>query len=206
MTVVDVGFGGFRALAEQRVGERGQLLHLRRLSNDFKRHTTGAYTTGIMVRVAWAKESDGVWEVGLYLPEAPGSMRISWFRELLEELGFNEREIFSKRVMRRHRCRLPCKLLGAEDGVPIEGVLLDLSPGGGLFGSSKKSILGQVHDCSVKWGLKELVLKAEVVGLRVNNIDDMGPRWLHSLRFQSDLDKTQEQVLHGWLEELARNA
>ena len=107
LTVVDVGFGGFKVQSEHPLGERGDLLHLRRVATDFRRHLTGPYTTGLMVSVAWVKAcEDGTYEAGFYLPQAPGSMRINWFRELLSELGMNEREVFSKRASRRHRCRL----------------------------------------------------------------------------------------------------
>lgn len=204
LTVIDVGFGGFKVMSEHPIGKRGDLLHLRRVATDFKRHLTGAYTTGLMVRVAWAKESDGHFEAGLHLPEAPGSMRISWFRELLSEMGFDEKAVFTQRHNRRHRCRLPSEF--SVQGRPVQGgLLLDLSSGGGMFGAAKAANMGDQGRLSARWGSKELLLDVTVVGLRANNIDEAGPRWLHSVKFEENFGKAQESILYAWLEELARN-
>jgi PilZ domain-containing protein len=201
--VVDVGFGGFRVVSDQSVGERGDLLHLRRLATDFRRHLTGAYTNGLMVRVAWVKCTEDGHEAGLHLPQAPGSMRISWFRELLEEMGFDERTVFTQRNNRRHRCRLPSEL--RLNGFPVSnGLLLDLSSGGGLFGSDQSAPMGCEGVLSVKWGVRELDLESTVVGVR-SNVVDSGPKWLHSLKFRDSLTRNQERILYRWLEELARN-
>lgn len=204
LTVLDVGFGGFKVLTEHPVGERGDLLHLRRVSTDFRRHLTGAYTTGLMVRVAWTKRDGEYYESGLHLPEAPGSMRISWFKELLSELGLSEKEVFTQRNTRRHRCHLPARLTCGP--VPEhQGTLLDLSPGGCLFGSNVAAPMGKVAELSVVWGVKELSLSVEVVGVRPNNVEEMGSKWLHSLKFQGELSRSQEKILYSWLEELADN-
>lgn len=203
VTVMDVGFGGFKVCSEEAPGERGDLLHLRRLSTDFRRHLTGAYTTGLMVRVAWVKKTEDGFEAGLHLPQAPGSMRISWFRELLKEMGFDEKTVFTQRNNRRHRCRLPSEL--ALKGSPdMEGMLLDLSSGGCLFGGVRAATMGSEGLLSARWGSKELKVEVTVVGVRSNTHDE-GPRWLHSLKFRGELSKPQEQVLFKWLDELARN-
>lgn len=204
ITVVDVGFGGFRVRADKPLGKRGDLLHLRRISTDFRRHMTGAYTTGMMARVAWVKEDEDGHEAGLYLPEAPGSMRISWFRELLKELDLDEKSVFSQRTARRHRCKLPGSI--AVDGqVTQNGTVFDLSAGGGLFGTTKAATMGAEGDFEVVWGAKTLRLRAEVVGVRQGPLFGQGPGWLHSLKFQEELPKEAEQILYRWLDELSRN-
>lgn len=205
LTVVDVGFGGFKVQSEVSPGERGELLHLRRVATDFRRHLTGAYTTGLMVRVAWVKKcEEGGYEAGLYLPQAPGSMRISWFKELLSELGMDEKEVFSKRVSRRHRCSLPASIRFGSTPEQ-QGVVQDLSPGGALFAAAKAAPMGEQVEFRVVWGRKALVLKATVVGVRPSEAHQGGPSWLHSLKFEAELDKKQERILYGWLEELAAN-
>lgn len=204
LTVTDVGFGGFKILSDQHPGERGDLLHLRRVATDFQRHLTGAYTTGLMVRVAWVKPlQGGGYEAGLFLPEAPGSMRISWFKELLSELGMDEKDVFSKRQSRRHRCRLPATI-AVGSLPPQEGFLFDLSPGGGLWGSAKAASMGEVVELSVVWGRGRLNVSATILGVRRSDVDEGGNRWLHSLKFES-LDKASERTLFTWLEELAKN-
>lgn len=204
VTVVDVGFGGFKIQSNQVIGERGDLLHLRRVSTDFRRHLTGAYTTGLMVRVAWVKSCQEGFEAGLHLPEAPGSMRISWFKELLSELGLNEVAVFTKRNSRRHRCLLPAKI--TQGDIPAQdGHLLDLSSGGGLFGASRPAPMGQAVTLAVKWGRQDLSLQAEVVGVRKGDGEAVGSAWLHSLKFQEPLSAKQQRVLYGWLEELEQN-
>ncbi len=204
VVVVDVGFGGFRVTSKQSLGKRGDILHLRRVATDFQRHLTGAYTTGLMVRVAWVKELEGSFEAGLYLPEAPGTMRISWFKELLKELGFDEKAVFSKRSTRRFRCRLPGELTcGPLPGG--SGTVLDLSPGGGLFGAGKAAPMGVKASLHVRWGEEELELPVTVLGVRANALESQGGRWLHSLRFEENLSKRQERILYAWLEELAKN-
>ena len=203
VTVVDVGFGGFRVWAEESPGERGDLLHLRRLSTDFKRHLTGAYTTGLMVRVAWVKKTEDGFEAGLHLPQAPGSMRISWFRELLQEMGFDEKTVFTQRSNRRHRCRLPAEL--TLKGFPeLSGLMLDLSSGGCLFGGTKAATMGSDGILQVRWGSREFKVEVSVVGVRSNPHEE-GPQWLHSLKFCDELSKLQEKMLYRWLDELARN-
>ena len=204
VVVVDVGFGGFRIQSDQSVGQRGDLLHLRRISTDFRRHLTGAYTTGLMVRVAWVKSSSEGFEAGLHLPEAPGSMRISWFKELLSELGLDEVAVFTKRSNRRHRCRLPAQI--SQGDIPTqEGLMLDLSSGGGLFAAAKASPMGEGVKLQVTWGRQQLEASAEIVGVRPNPASDGAPGWLHSLKFQEDLTKKQERLLYAWLEDLERN-
>lgn len=205
VTVVDVGFGGFRIVSEHSLGERGDLLHLRRISTDFGRHLTGAYTTGLMVKVAWVRQEGNSYEAGLHLPEAPGSMRISWFRELLKEMGMSESAIFSKRGTRRHRCRLPAQLTCGKLPV-LHGLLLDLSMGGGLFGGAKASPMGDDAQFCVRWGAKELLVPVSIVGVRVNTLEEAGPKWLHSIKFEKEFTKTQQRVLYAWLDELAGNA
>ncbi|MFA5505062.1 MAG: PilZ domain-containing protein [Vulcanimicrobiota bacterium] len=203
VTVVDVGFGGFRVWTEQSPGERGDLLHLRRLVTDFSRHLTGAYTTGLMVKVAWVKKTAEGYEAGLHLPQAPGSMRISWFRELLQEMGFDEKTVFTQRSNRRHRCRLPAEL--ALEAFPrSQGLVLDLSSGGGLFAAARAATMGAEGLLSVQWGSRELKVEVAVVGLRSHTHGE-DPRWLHSLKFAEELSRPQEQVLYQWLDELARN-
>lgn len=202
LTVVDVGFGGFRVVCQEFPGERGSLLHLRRLATDFRRHLTGAYTTGLMVRVAWVKRTEEGFEAGLHLPQAPGTMRINWFRELLQEMGFDERTVFTQRNNRRHRCRLPA-VLELQSFPASDGLLLDLSSGGGLYGTEKAAAMGSEGRLSVKWGSKEFQIQVTVVGVRSNPHE--GPRWLHSVKFCHELSKSQERILYHWLEELARN-
>lgn len=205
LTVVDVGFGGFKVISDREPGPKGALVHLRRVANDFQRHLTPAYTTGVMVKVAWVRpHPEGGFEAGLYLPQAPGSMRISWFKELLAELGMDEKSVFSQRHSRRHRCRLPAGI--AYGQVPSqEGLMLDLSSGGGLFGAAKAAPMGEWVQLSVTWGRHRVDLKAEVVGVRQNLLDEGGGKWLHSLKFQEELPKKVERILLSWLEELARN-
>lgn len=204
LTVIDVGFGGFKMVSDRHPGERGELLHLRRVSTDYQRHLGGVYTTGIMVRVAWVKTlGDGGYEAGLHLPQAPGTMRISWFKELLSELGMDEKEVFSKRNSRRHRCQLPATL--EQGSMPAcEGLVLDLSQGGALFGCARAVAMGENVKLSVVWGRQTLDAEAVVLGVRQNSTGGGGGRWLHSLRFEP-LEKKAEVVLSGWIEELARN-
>lgn len=204
LTVVDVGFGGFRVLSDDPLGERGTLLHIRRLPNDFRRHLTGAYTSGLMVKVAWVKASEGQFEAGLSVPETPGSMRLNWYRELLGELGFDEKTVFSKRASRRHRCRLPAELRCGELP-PQKGILLDMSSGGALFGEGKAAPMGTPATLAVEWGRERLELGVGVVGVRTNTLDDSVPRWLHSLKFEEGMSQGQEKILFRWLEDLAEN-
>lgn len=199
LTVLDVGFGGFRVISDHPLGERGDLLHMRRLATDFGRHLGTAYTTGLMVRVAWSCVREGHYEAGLHLPEAPGSMRIGWFKELLDEMGFDEETIFSKRESRRFRCRLPGSLFDHD------GMLLDLSAGGGLFGADQSLALGDEGELTAVWGQRRLSLPVEVVGVRPGT-EATGPAWLMSLRFAAGLTKAQEKALHSWLEELSDEA
>jgi PilZ domain len=204
LTVIDVGFGGFKVISENFIGERGDLLHLRRVVTDFRRHMTGAYTTGLMVRVAWSKKDEVGFEAGLYLPEAPGSMRINWFRELLGELGLKENAVFTQRHSRRHRCKLPATI--RQGFLPVqEGFLLDLSPGGGLFSATKAAPMGDTVQMTVQWGRGEMNVAASVVGVRATDAEGTGQRWLHSLKFHEPLSKGQERTLYTWLEELAQN-
>lgn len=198
VTVLDVGFGGFRVRSNQPLGKRGDLLHLRRVATDFRRHMTGAYTTGMMARVAWVRPDEDGWQAGLYLPEAPGSMRISWFRELLKELDMDEKSVFSQRATRRHRCRLPGRI--TTDSRYLSGTALDLSAGGGLFSAEQSLAMGTEGEFSVTWGNKTLKIRAEVVGVRAAKTG-----WLHSLKFEESPGAQVESLLYRWLDELARN-
>lgn len=202
LTVIDVGFGGFKVMSEHALGKRGDLLHMRRVATDFQRHLSGVYTTGIMARVAWCKERGNHYEAGLYLPEAPGAMRVSWFKELLKEMGFDEKTVFSQRNSRRHLCRLPAELKLVAPPT-LGGLLLDLSPGGALFAAERAAGMGELADLSVRWGSQTLTVEASVVGVRANGTESNTPRWHHSLRFADDINKQQEKVLYGWLQELA---
>ena len=86
----------------------------------------------------------------------------------------------------------------------MEGMLLDLSSGGCLFGGAKAATMGAEGLLSARWGSKELKVEVTVVGVRSNTHDE-GPRWLHSLKFRGELSKPQEQVLFKWLDELSLN-
>lgn len=204
VTVVDIGFGGFKVRSDKPLGKRGDLLHLRRLSADHERKLGGSYTTGLMVRVAWAKTDEDGWETGLSLPEAPGSMRIRWFKELLQELHLDETEIFSKRATRRHRCRLPA-LISTGALPSVSGMALDLSSGGALFAAPAPAMLGSCGLFEVTWGAKVLKLEVSVVGVRPSEATELEYRFLHSLRFEDGMDEATEKLLHRFLRELAEN-
>jgi hypothetical protein len=204
VTVVDLGFGGFKIRSEQSVGKRGDLLHLLRQTGDVLKKLGGSYSIGLVVRVAWTRRDEDGWETGLYLPDAPGSMRIRWFKELLRELDLDETEVFSKRSTRRHRCRLPAQLT-AGFMLPTPGMLLDLSPGGGLFASSQAALLGTAGQLQVQWGAKTLGCQVTVVGVRPAEPRELEHRVLHSLKFEEPMDTAAEAVLCRWLEELALN-
>ena len=202
--VVDVGFGGFKVRSSAPLGKRGELLHLRRLSEDHTKKLGGSYTTGLMVRVAWTKHDEDGWESGLSLPEAPGSMRIRWFKELLEELRLDETEIFSKRSARRHRCRLPATI--ATGALPsVSGMVFDLSSGGVLFAAPAPAMLGSCGELQVTWGAKVLKAEVSVVGVRPAEASELELRFLHSLRFEDGMDEATEKLLHRFIGELAEN-
>lgn len=202
--VVDVGFGGFKVRSSAPLGKRGELLHLRRLSEDHTKKLGGSYTTGLMVRVAWTKHDEDGWESGLSLPEAPGSMRIRWFKELLEELRLDETEIFSKRSARRHRCRLPATI--ATGALPsVSGTVFDLSSGGVLFAAPAPAMLGSCGELQVTWGAKVLKAEVSVVGVRPAEANELELRFLHSLRFEDGMDEATEKLLHRFIGELAEN-
>ena len=202
--VVDVGFGGFKVRSSAPLGKRGELLHLRRLSEDHTKKLGGSYTTGLMVRVAWTKHDEDGWESGLSLPEAPGSMRIRWFKELLEELRLDETEIFSKRSARRHRCRLPATI--ATGALPsVSGMVFDLSSGGVLFAAPAPAMLGSCGELQVTWGAKVLKAEVSVVGVRPAEANELELRFLHSLRFEDGMDEATEKLLHRFIGELAEN-
>ena len=204
VTVVDIGFGGFKVRSAAPLGKRGDLLHLRRLSAEHERKLGGSYTTGLMVRVAWTKKDEDGWESGLSLPEAPGSMRIRWFKELLDELQLDETEIFSKRATRRHRCRLPATI--STGALPsVSGMALDLSSGGALFAAPAPAMLGSCGYFEVTWGAKMLKLEVSVVGVRPAEATEIEHRFLHSLRFEDSMDEGTEKLLHRFLRELADN-
>lgn len=204
VTVVDLGFGGFKVRSAVCVGKRGDLLHLRRLSPDHVKKLGGSYTTGLMVRVAWTKKDEDGWESGLYLPEAPGSMRIRWFKELLKELDMDETEIFSKRSTRRHRCRLPAFI--STGALPaVTGMVFDLSSGGALFAAPAPGMLGSSGHLEVEWGPKKLKTEVSIVGIRPSEANELDLRFLHSLRFEDPIDKATETLLYRWLEDLAQN-
>lgn len=202
--VVDVGFGGFKVRSSAPLGKRGELLHLRRLSEEHTKKLGGSYTTGLMVRVAWTKRDEDGWESGLSLPEAPGSMRIRWFKELLEELRLDETEIFSKRAARRHRCRLPASI--ATGALPsVSGMVFDLSSGGVLFAAPAPAMLGSCGELQVTWGAKTLKAEVSVVGVRPAEASELELRFLHSLRFEDGMDIAAETLLHRFIGELAEN-
>ncbi len=205
VTVIDLGFGGFKIRSESSVGERGELLHMRRVATDLTKKLGGSYTTGVVVRVAWTKSDESGWETGLYLPAAPGSMRIRWFRELLSELGLDETQVFSKRENRRHICRLPATFT-TYDRSPTEGMLLDLSSGGGLLATREPMKLGESGSFSVLWGVRRLQVRVSVVGVRANTGPDPGLGWQHSVRFEEPIEESQARILAKWLEELAIDA
>lgn len=205
MTVTDLGFGGFKIRSETSVGERGDLLHMRRVATDLTKKLGGSYTTGVVVRVAWSKADESGWETGLYLPAAPGSMRIRWFRELLSELGLDETQVFSKRESRRHLCRLPATFRCASEE-SFEGMLLDLSSGGGLLATRESMKLGDSGILSVLWGVKRLEMNVSVVGVRVDAASNQGLGWHQSVRFEEPMGESQAKVLAQWLEELAIDA
>lgn len=203
VTVVDIGFGGFKIRSSGPVGKRGDLLHLRRLSSDHTKQLGGSYTTGLMVRVAWTKRDEDGWESGLYLPEAPGSMRIRWFKELLKELRMDETEIFTKRNNRRHRCRLPATI--STGALPMaSGMVFDLSSGGAMFAAPAPGMLGACGQLEVVWGPRTLRTEVSIVGIRPAEANEIELRFLHSLRFE-EMDKATETLLYRWLEELAQN-
>lgn len=202
--VVDIGFGGFKVRSARPLGKRGDLLHLRRLSQDHTKKLGGSYTTGLMVRVAWSKKDEDGWECGLSLPEAPGSMRIRWFKELLEELHLDETEIFSKRSARRHRCRLPATI--STGALPsVSGLALDLSAGGVLFAAPAPAMLGSCGELEVTWGAKVFKAEVSVVGVRPAEATEIELRFLHSLRFEDGMEEATERLLHRFLSELAEN-
>lgn len=204
VTVVDLGFGGFKIRSASSVGKRGDNLHLRRISTDHIKKLGGSYTTGLMVRVAWAKRDEDGWETGLYLPEAPGSMRIRWFKELLQELDLDETEIFSKRSTRRRRCRLPAVI--STGALPsVTGMVFDISAGGALFAAPAPAMLGSCGSLDVQWGPKKLHVEISVVGIRPSEANELDLRFLHSLKFEEPMDKANETLLYRWLEELAQN-
>jgi hypothetical protein len=202
--VVDLGFGGFKIRSATSVGKRGDLLHLRRLSDDHVKKLGGSYTTGMMVRVAWTRKDEDGWESGLYLPDAPGSMRIRWFKELLTELQIDEKEIFSKRHTRRHRCRLPATI--STGALPAaSGLIFDLSSGGALFAAPAPGMLGSCGQLEVRWGTRTLKTEISIVGIRPAEASELELRFLHSLKFEEPLKKDAESLLFRWLEELAEN-
>lgn len=204
MIVVDVGFGGFKVRSERSLGKRGDLLHLRRLSAEHDRKLGGSYTTGVMVRVAWSRQDEQGWECGLSLPEAPGSMRIRWFKELVAELRLDERELFSKRSTRRHRCRLPATI--STGALPsVSGMVLDLSAGGALFAAPAPAMLGSSGELQLRWGVKVLAAEVSVVGVRPAEATEIELRFLHSLRFADGMDEATETLLHRFISELAEN-
>lgn len=177
---------------------------MRRLSQDSTRKLESSYTTGIMVRIAWTRKYSGGWESGLYLPEAPGSMRIRWFKELLLELGVDEKEIFSRRASRRGRCRLPAVL--STSALPqASGMVLDLSLGGALFAGTASSILGSSGTIEITWGLDKTLFPVTIVGIRPAEARELEFRYSHSLRFIEPIGTANERVLYRWLEELVRN-
>lgn len=204
VTVVDLGFGGFKIRSAVPVGERGVLLHLRRVSADSVKRLGGSYTTGLMARVAWTKQDQDGWESGLCLPDAPGSMRIRWYKELLAELEIDEKSVFSRRANRRHRCRLPATI--STGALPsVRGMVCDLSSGGALWAAPASGMVGSTGRLVVQWGVHQLDLEVTIVGVRPAEVQVLDLPFLHSLRFQGPLPVAQESVLHRWLEELARD-
>jgi hypothetical protein len=204
VTVVDLGFGGFKVRSAVSLGKRGDLLHLRRVCADHIKKLGGSYTTGLMARVAWSKRDDDGYETGLYLPEAPGSMRIRWYKELLQELDLDETEIFSKRSTRRRRCRLPATI--STGALPsATGMVFDLSAGGALFAAPAPAMLGSSGHLDVQWGVKRLNVEISVVGVRPSDANELDLRFLHSLKFEEPMSQASETTLYRWLEELAQN-
>ncbi len=209
--MVDVSFGGFKVLAPRCLGPRGGFLHLRRVAADFRRHMSSAYTTGIMVKVAWSKPSSQdsrLYEAGLTLAEVPGSMTLGWYRELLTELGLDEATIFSRRSHRRFRCRLPAVLSfeGGEAPREISGTLLDLSSGGALLATPQTARIGCEVILSATWGAETLVAPGKVVGVRKSEeVGSPEELWWHSLTFDEGLEPNAGHLLSKWLGEFSRN-
>lgn len=204
VTVVDIGFGGFKIRSSVSAGQRGDLLHLTRQADHHVKKLGGSYTTGVMVKIAWTKRDEDGWESGLSLPEMPGSMRIRWFKELLKELNMDETEIFSKRSTRRYRCRLPASIsVGALPDA--SGMVFDLSIGGALFAAPAPAMLGSSGALKVVWGAGTLEAPVSVVGIRPSEARELDLRYLHSLKFEEPLEKGTEKLLCRWLEELSHH-
>lgn len=200
-----MGFGGFKVRSASRLGGAGDLLHMRRVSGDATRHLESSYTTGVMVSIVWTKEDRGAWESGLFLVQAPGSMRTRWYKELLAELGLDERDVFSRRATRRGECRLPA-LLSTSALPSATGLVFDLSAGGALFAGTAAPLLGSTGSLQVTWGADVAHFPVTVVGVRPAEQKDLELKVLHSLKFEATLPKTEERILSRWLEELMRHA
>ncbi len=202
LRVIDVSFGGFRVLSPEPLGERGKPLHLRRLSTEVRALHGAAYSTGVMVEIAWSRpypHAPGLHEHGLTLVQAPGSMNLDWYRQLLKELGLDGEAIFDRRRQRRFRCSLPGRFLIDAGLAAREGVVGDLSLGGALWVAEGILPVGSSGSLGMEWGERRLDLPVKVTGTR--RAETTG-RWLHSLELRTPLGRERQFELEAWLQEL----
>lgn len=126
--VVDIGLNGMRLFVDARVEAAAKLrVHA-------PASFTGPNSESVDCHVRWCRKRRKVegYEIGVQYDGKRGSMRRSWVKFLLKELGFDERSIFTRRKSVRAHGAIQGKLTST-DGREIGGTVRNLGAGGALF-------------------------------------------------------------------------
>lgn len=83
----------------------------------------------VRCRAVWVRPGRDVWVAGIVYVESVESMRESWVKHVLEQLGFDESKTFQKREFIRVEASIPCRLLSHGRG---KGRIVNLGIGGAL--------------------------------------------------------------------------
>ncbi|CAN0442646.1 unnamed protein product, partial [Phaeothamnion confervicola] len=126
--VVDIGLNGMRLFLDDRLGASAKL----RVHSPAS--FTGTHSESVDCHVRWCRKRRKVegYEIGVQYDGKPGSMRRSWVKFLLKELGFDERSIFTRRKSIRADGSIRGQMIGPE-GRALTGTIRNLGAGGALF-------------------------------------------------------------------------
>ncbi len=83
----------------------------------------------VRCRVVWVRPGRDFWLAGIAYVGTAESMRASWVKHVLEQLGFDESKTFQKREHIRVESSIPCRVMGAAEG---KGRIVNIGIGGAL--------------------------------------------------------------------------
>ncbi len=191
--IVDMSLGGMmlRCFQTPRIG------HLTDVTYLVPSVTTSEATVRCKVQWIKSRPKDFVHFVGLSYQSSEGTLRRSWVKEQLKDLGFRPETIFQKRKYMRVTCYISARFT-TDDGSLIEGRLYNLGPKGALLEGPTAVKVG--HRVELQVGPHQALGCLTLSGC-VASCQDVNRLFFVGVEF-SDMTQSQTDLLSQYLLQL----